>query len=332
MTDERLTGLYVMDPALFDDVYGPGERADIERHLTIERPRLSATDLSADVLADVDVLVTGWGAPRLTAELLDSAPRLALVLYAAGSVRPLVTEESWARGVRVTSGGAVIADKVADFTLAQILYALKHGWRYVLTARRTAVAVPRRSELGTAGATVGLVSLGATGRATARLLARHGVRVVAHDPYVSDADARVLGVEPTTLEGVFTQSDVVSLHAPLLDETRGMVDAELLRSMRPDATLVNTARGGLVDEPALVTVLGERPDLFAVLDVTDPEPPHPGSPLFTLDNVVVTPHLAGSLGPERRLLGAAMAEELARYVAKRPLRHEVAAVSMEHAA
>ena len=83
------------------------------------------------------MLVTGWGAPRLTAELLDSAPRLALVLYAAGSVRPLVTEESWARGVRVTSAGTVIADKVADFALAQILYALKHGWRYVLTARRT---------------------------------------------------------------------------------------------------------------------------------------------------------------------------------------------------
>ena len=142
--------------------------------------------------------------------------------------------------------------------------------------------------------------------------------MLAHDPYVPVATAHALGVELTTLEGVFAESDVVSLHAPLLDETRAMVDARLLRSMRPDATLVNTARGGLIDEPALVTVLGERPDLFAVLDVTDPEPPPPGSPLFDLDNVVVTPHLAGSLGPERRLLGRAMAEELARYVAGQP--------------
>ncbi|MEV6167305.1 hydroxyacid dehydrogenase [Streptomyces sp. NPDC051954] len=332
MIHEPLTGLYVMDPDRFDDVYGPRERADIERYLTIERPPCTAADLSAEVLAGVDVLVSSWGAPRLTADFLDSAPRLALVLYAAGSVRPVVTDASWARGVRIASAGSVIADKVADFALAQILYALKHGWRYVLTARRTGSAAVRRSELGTAGATVGLVSLGATGRATARLLLRHGVRVLGYDPYVSDADARAEGIEPASLDRVFAECDVVSLHAPLLDETRGMVDAALLRSMRPDATLVNTARGGLVDEAALVTVLRERPDLFAALDVTDPEPAVPGSPLFELDNVVVTPHLAGSLGPERRLLGRAMAEDLARYAAGRPLRHEVIAAAMEHAA
>jgi phosphoglycerate dehydrogenase-like enzyme len=332
MTSKRSTGLYVMDPARFDDVYGPAERALIERHLTIAAPPCAASDLTAGLLADVDVLVTGWGAPRLDAALLDKAPRLGLVLYAAGSVRPLVTEESWARGVRVTAAGPVIADRVADFALAQILYALKHGWRYVLTARRTRAAAERRTEPGTAGATVGLVSLGATGRATARLLTRHGVRLLAHDPYVPDSGIRALGAEPASLERLFGESNVVSLHAPLLEETRGMVDERRLRSMPPDATLVNTARGGLVDEPALVTVLRERPDLFAVLDVTDPEPADPGSPLFDLDNIVVTPHLAGSLGPERRLLGRAMADDLERYVAGRPLRHEVVATAMEHAA
>ncbi|MFD3584577.1 hydroxyacid dehydrogenase [Streptomyces sp. NPDC058683] len=332
MTHKPLTGLYVMDPERFDDVYGPTERTRIESHLTITHPPYAAHDLPTDVLKTVDVLVTGWGAPRLTADLLESAPRLGLVLYAAGSVRPLVTGAAWARGIRVSSAGTVIADKVADFALSQILYALKHGWRYVLTARRTRSAAVRQREPGTTGATVGLVSLGATGRATARLLLRHDVRVLGHDPYVSDTDARALGVEPASLGRVFAECDVVSLHAPLAEGTRGMVDARLLHSMRPHATLVNTARGGLIDEAALVTVLEERPDLFAVLDVTDPEPPRPGSPLFDLDNVVVTPHLAGSLGPERRLLGRAMAEELTRYVAGRPLRHEVTATALEHAA
>ncbi|MGW1209047.1 hydroxyacid dehydrogenase [Streptomyces sp. NPDC002499] len=331
MTRQQLNGLYVMDPERFDDVYGPAERTEIERYVTVGRPPCSAADLPADALEDVDVLLTSWGAPRLTADLLDRAPRLRLALYAAGSVRPLVTEASWQRGVRVAAAGPVIADKVADFALAQILFALKHGWRYVLTARRTGAAAVRRAEAGSAG-TVGLVSLGATGRATARHLLRHGVRVLGHDPYVSDADTRSWGIEPATLERVFAESDVVSLHAPLFDSTRGMVDERLLRSMRPDATLVNTARGGLVDETALVTVLEERSDLFAVLDVTDPEPAVPGSPLFTLDNVVVTPHLAGSLGPERRLLGRAMAEDLARYVAGVPLHHEVRATALEHAA
>ncbi|MFG2662542.1 hydroxyacid dehydrogenase, partial [Streptomyces sp. NPDC048425] len=319
MTDAPLNGLYVMDPTRFDDVYGTDERTAIESYLTIKHPPCAAADLSPDALADIDVLVTSWGAPRLTGEFLARAPRLSLVLYGAGSVRNVVTQESWARGVRITSAGPVIADKVADFALAQILYALKHGWRYALTARHTRAAAVRRCEPGTAGATVGLVSLGATGRATAKLLLRHGIRVLAHDPYVPDASA--LRVEPASLADVFAHSDVVSLHAPLLDETRAMVDETLLRSMRPDATLVNTARGGLIDEPALIRVLEERPDLFAVLDVTDPEPAEPGSPLFTLDNVVVTPHLAGSLGPERRLLGRAMAEELGRFVAGQPLRH-----------
>jgi phosphoglycerate dehydrogenase-like enzyme len=93
--------------------------------------------------------------------------------------------------------------------------------------------------------------------------------------------------------------------------------------MKNDATLINTARGALIDEEALVTVLGERPDLFAVLDVTDPEPPLPGSPLFSLPNVVVTPHLAGTLNTERRRQGRLMASELARYVAGEPFEHEV---------
>jgi hypothetical protein len=102
--------------------------------------------------------------------------------------------------------------------------------------------------------------------------------------------------------------------------------------LRVAATLVNTARGGLIDEDALVAVLRARPDLFAVLDVTDPEPPVPGSPLFTLPNVVVTPHLAGSLGAERRRQGRMMAEELARYCAGEPLEHEVTESGLERSA
>jgi phosphoglycerate dehydrogenase-like enzyme len=134
------------------------------------------------------------------------------------------------------------------------------------------------------------------------------------------------------LPELFATSDVVSLHAPLLPATRGMIDDKLLSTMKPDATLVNTARGGLIDEPALIDVLTRRPDLFAVLDVTDPEPPVAGSPLFTLPNVVVTPHLAGSLGAERRRQGQAMADELERFVTGEPLRHEVTQATMGQSA
>ncbi|MFC5827605.1 hydroxyacid dehydrogenase [Nonomuraea insulae] len=323
-----MNGLYVMNLDRFPDVYGPDERADIERHLRVAAPPVTAGDLTPGLLADVDVLVTAWGAPRLDAAFLDAAPKLALVLYGAGSVRSTVTPESWARGVRVTAAGHAIATAVAEFALAQILYALKHGWRYVLTSRATKAWAARDAEKGAFGSVVGLLSLGATGRTTADLLARHDVTVQAHDPFATFPDS----VRSVGLEELFATSDVVSLHAPLLPQTRGLVGHDLLRSMKRDATLINTARGGLIDETALVEVLDERPDLFAVLDVTDPEPPTPGSPLFSLPNVVVTPHLAGSLGPERRRQGRLMAEELARYAAGRSLLHEVTEQRLGHSA
>lgn len=318
-----LTGLYVMKPERFDDVYGPEERAAIEKYLRIAAPPMSAAELDLARLADVDVLVTAWGGPPLTAELLAAAPKLGLVLYGAGSIRGIVTPELWARGVRITSAAAANAVPVAEFALAQIIYALKHGWRYVLTARATTAWAPRQAEIGAYGSVVGLAGLGATGRATAQLLARHDVVVQAFDPYATAADAEELGVRLVGLEELFATSDVVSLHVPLLDATRGMVGSALLGSMRPNATLINTARGALIDEVALAATLRARPDLFAVLDVTDPEPPVAGSPLFTLPNVVVTPHLAGSLTVESRRLGQLMADELARYCAGEPLHYEV---------
>ena len=302
-------GLYVMDPRYFDDVYGSDERAAIERHLRIDAPPCAAAEVTPAMLADVEVLVTSWGGPRLDAELLAAAPKLALVLYGA-------------------SATVANAAPVAEFAVGQITYALKHGWRYVLESRLAGRAAPLRSDEGAAPAVVGLASLGATGRATARLLARYEVTVQAYDPHVDPAAAAELGVTLVDLPTLFATSRVVSLHTPLLDSTRHLVGAELLSSMPRDATLVNTARGGLIDESALVEVLRRRPDLFAVLDVTDPEPPPPGSPLFTLPNVVVTPHLAGSLGIERRRMGRAMADELDRYVNGRPLRHEVLETAM----
>ena len=174
-------GLYVMDLDRFDDVYGPAERAAVEEHLRIAAPPLSAADLvrRPDLLADVEVLVTSWGGPQLTAELLDAAPKLTLVLYGAGSVRPVATPESCARGVRITSAASANAVPVAEFALAQILYALKHGWRYVLAARAARAAAPRVAERGANGAVVGLLALGATGLATARLLAHLDVTVQA---------------------------------------------------------------------------------------------------------------------------------------------------------
>ncbi len=177
---------------------------------------------------------------------------------------------------------------------------------------------------GAYGSVVGLVSLGAIGRMVADRLRMLDVRVIAYDPHTSAAQATTLGVTLcATLAELFQQSDVVSLHTPWLPETVGMIHGGLLNQMKPGASLINTARGAIIHEPDLIATLQARPDLFAVLDVTHPEPPVADSPLYTLDNVMLTPHIAGSMNDECRRMGRTMVQELARWLRGEPLLYPV---------
>ena len=159
------------------------------------------------------------------------------------------------------------------------------------------------------------------GRLVAERLKTHDLEVLAYDPFVNQekANALCLGVRMVSLEELFATCEVVSLHAPNLPETRGMISTTLLASMKFGATFVNTARGAIVDEVGLVETLQSRPDLCAVLDVTYPEPPVEGSPLYTMPNVVLTPHIAGSLGDECYRMGQFAIEECRRFLAGREL-------------
>jgi phosphoglycerate dehydrogenase-like enzyme len=305
-----------MQTEVAQEVYGPTERATAARLATI-----------TDDVAEAEVILASWGSPLMDASFLDTARRLRLVLYAAGSVRAFVTDDFWRRGVRVSSAYALNAVSVAEYSLAAILFSLKHGWRLMHEPSGSFSQVP-----GAYGATVGLVSLGAVGRLVRKRLKAHQVRVVAYDPMVTAEEARRLGVRLVDLAELFRMSDVVSLHTPLLPETRGMVTGAHIESMHFGATLINTARGALVHEDELVSVLERRPDLQAVLDVTDPEPPLAGSAITRLPNVVLTPHIAGAIGPERRRLGRGMLQELRRYVRDEPLRWELTREQVEHMA
>jgi phosphoglycerate dehydrogenase-like enzyme len=163
------------------------------------------------------------------------------------------------------------------------------------------------------------------GRLVAERLQPFDLKVIACDPHVTQAqaDRAKLAVSMVALDELFARADVVSLHAPLLPGTLGLVTGRHLAAMRRNATIINTARGAIVREAEMIEVLGRRPDLCAVLDVTHPEPPAPGSPLFTLPNVVLTPHIAGSMGPECRRHGRCMIGELKRYLAGEPLKWEI---------
>jgi phosphoglycerate dehydrogenase-like enzyme len=274
----------------------------------------------AGALDRVTALITGWGAPELTGEVLDRFRALEVVVHAAGSVRGIVTDEVWRRGVRVSSASAANARAVADFTVAQVQLSLKNAWALAARARQQAGPVERTGVRGQDGARIGLVGLGHIGTLVAGRLVAAGLDVVAYDPVV---DLPPAGVVLASLEDVFGTSDVVSLHAPLTPVTERMVGAALLDRLPPGATFVNTARGGLVDHTALAAMLRRRPDVTALLDVTDPEPLPAGHELFTLPNTFLTPHVAGSLGTEEARLGELVADELTRWASGLPLEHGV---------
>ncbi len=321
----RPKGLYILNADSFAKVYGPAEREEIGRLVEIYAPPQTRESVAADpgVLRDVEVIFSGWGAPRMDAAFLAAAPNLRAVFYGAGSIRSFVTDALWARGIRVTSAYAANAVPVAEFTLAAILFSLKRGWHYLLTAKREAAWPARTPVPGAYGSTVGLVSLGMIGRKVRELLRPFDLHVLVHSRHTTAEEARALGVELCSLEELFRRADVVSLHTPWLPETEGMITGALIASMKPNATLINTARGAIIREGEMVEVLRRRPDLFAVLDVTYPEPPEPGSPLYTLPNVVLTPHIAGSLDGECRRMGRTMVDELRRYLAGEPLQWEI---------
>ncbi|MBW8764496.1 MAG: hydroxyacid dehydrogenase [Microbacterium sp.] len=322
---ERVKVRLVMEERRRPDVYPAEVLADIDRIADLARPFLTAQELAdqPDALRDTEVLLTGWGAPVIDAALLERAPRLRAVLHAAGSVKHIVTDAAWERGVVVVSAASANAEPVAAMTAAQILLAARgvQASRRVYRAERSLAA--SRVASGARGSVVGLVALGEIGRRVAERLRGTGVRILAADPFASAETAAEFGVELVPLEELFSDSDVVSLHAPLLPSTTGMIGAALLERMPQDATLINTARGGLIDEPALIDVLSRRGDLTALLDVTATEPPASDSPLWALENVELTPHVAGSMGADRAGMGQLVCDELERLIEGGSLRHEI---------
>jgi phosphoglycerate dehydrogenase-like enzyme len=254
---------------------------------------------------------------------LTHAPCLRAVLYGAGSIRGFTSDALWERGILVTSAQKANALSTAEYTLATILLSLKHGWRLAAQTRREQRFPARDDVPGVYGATIGIISLGLVGRQVRELLRPFYLRVLAYDPYVSPEEAAMLDVSLCSLETLFREAQIVTLHTPLLPETVGMVRGLHLASMTYGSTFINTARGGLVQHEEMIKVLEQRRDLHAVLDVTDPEPPLPGSPLYTLPNITLTPHIAGSLGSERRRLGQVMVAELQRFIAGEPLQYAI---------
>jgi len=318
---QPLAGIFLMGEPWFDTVYPAAVRAQIARQMTLTSPLLTARTFAATLprLRGTEIIFGGWDMPPITPEVLDALPRLQAVFYAGGSVRQLVCESFWQREITLSSALHANAVPVAEYTLAAIFFCLKDLFRLERTLRTARTWPERPSVAGAYKSTIGLVSMGMTARILRERLLAFDLNIITYDPFLDPSEAERLNVSCVSLEELFTQADIVSLHTPWLDETEGMIQGAHFAMMKQGAAFINTARGAIIRENEMIAVLKQRPDLFAVLDVTYPEPPAASSPLYTMPNVFMTPHMAGSWGRELTRLGVYMADEFERYVNGEPL-------------
>lgn len=330
----RPKALYVLDLNHLPRVYGPAEQADIAKLVDFVGPPQSPATLAADpgLMHDVEVMFSTWGAPRVDQAFLDKAPNLKVIFYAAGAIGGWTTEALWERGVTVTTATTANGIPVAEYTLAMIVLGLKRVFASARLVRDTRRFASVREPAGAYASTVGLLSLGTIARRLLVLLKPFDVNISVCDPFLSAEEAERLGVRRVAIDELFATSDVISVHTPLLPETAGLIRAEHFAAMGNGAAFINTARGGVVNEPDLISAAQNRPDLQFILDVTEPEPPAPDSSLYELPNVFLTPHVAGSTGGECARMGRYMVEELRLYIAGEPLKWAVSRQAAEASA
>lgn len=294
--------------------------------------RVDDMDSQRDILKQAECILSTWGMPALTGEQIDEyLPNLKIVFYGAGSVqyfaRPFIE-----RGIHVCSSWQANGIPVAENVMSLILLSNKGYFRRADDYRADKTKSIPNDFPGNFGCKIGLIGFGVIGRKVAELMKPFRVNILAYDPFVSDEVMASRGVKRATLEEIFSECQTISNHLPNLDSTKKMLTYDLFKLMKPNATFINTGRGAQLIEDDLARAMKEAPRRTALLDVTWPEPCPAESPFWSLPNVILTPHLAGSLGDEVMRMGEYMLEECERYLDGKPLVYDVSMEMLERMA
>jgi len=287
---------------MVDLAFPPCEPQEVEKHRS--------------ACGEVEILFTGWGPPLLDEAFLEKFPQLQAVFHGAGTIREMVTPAFWERDITISSCHHINAEFVSDYCLGAILLGMKGVFFYQrkLKEQKEFLHGDQHGFPGTHDTVIGLCSYGSTARLLRRKMKPWGFRICVYDPYLSEGEAEMEGVELVGLADLFERCHLVSLHTPLLENTRGMIKEDLICSMPPNSIFLNTARGKLVDMPGFYRAVETRKDIQFILDVTDPEYPDKGHAIYSIGNVFVTPHIAGATGYECVALGNFVIEEFRRYL------------------
>ncbi len=268
---------------------------------------LTSDEIAAGI-AGYDAIVTGWGAPALTDAVFENADKLRLVAHSAGSIKALVSREvidkyMIPKGIVLFSANVAIAYNVAESTVGMLLMT-SHRWpdfnAYFKRTGSWKDPSVRWNARFLKGSTVGIVAASKVGREVIKLLSVWPLKMIVHDPFLSEEEAAELGVEKVGLNELFERSDHVTIHLPSIESTNNMIGKEQFDLMKPGATLVNTSRGSCMDHDALIEKCKagladpENQGIFVCLDVTTPEPLPKYSEFRLLDNVYIAPHVSGA--------------------------------------
>ncbi len=302
------------NPGMIDRVYGNGRRERVGELADVLPEIVTPERFNRIDLRNVEYLFSTWGMMHFSEDQLNRMPNLKTVFYAAGATdsfsRPLMK-----RGIHVISAWKANALPVAEFTAAQVILGLKGYFRLARRMRGPGLATQADVGCGSYGKTVTLLGAGAISSHTAGLLKAYDLKVVT---VPSRPERRTV-----SLEEAFASSQVVSNHLPDRDDNVGVLNGKLFESMPENAVFINTGRGRQVNEEEMIAVLEKRPDITALLDVTFPEPPLQGSKLYTLENVFLSPHIAGSLNDELFRMSDYVIADFKRTLAGEPFEYEV---------
>lgn len=265
---------------------------------------------------------------RLTAERLALAPRLRVIGKHGVGVDNIDLAACRARGITVVSTPGANDESVAEFTIMMLLMLARQVEQAIAAVRSGRFAAARGALRGweLQGRTLGVVGLGRIGARVAEIAHRcFGMRVLAYDPYVTAERAAAVGAELCVdLQAMLPHCDFLTIHVPLTPATRGLIGRDALARLKPGAYLVNCARGGIVDEVALVEALRSGHLAGAAVDVFADEPPPPDHPLLHLPTVIPTPHIAGQTEDSLRRMALLVADEVLRVLRGEPARYPVA--------
>lgn len=318
---------YGNQPSMLKRIYDDEVKSNIKMITNLNDTFLDRKNLSknAEIAKNADIIFTTWGMDKFSIDEINQYfPNLKYLFYGAGSVQHFA-KEFLEKGIRVFSSASANAIPVAEYTFAQIILANKGMFQAIRRKKFSNYSAHNFSDkkAGNYKTKIGVIGVGQIGQMVCKKLKDIDCEILYYDPFLPADLAKELDIKEASLKEIFSECDCITNHLANKTELEKIFDYDLFHRMKPYGVFINTGRGKQVDEKGLCKAMRECGTRTAILDVTVKEPPNIFSPLRNMRNIILTPHIAGSLGDEVVRMGAYMYEECNRILSGENSQFEV---------